>query len=102
MPQIPNFPQNLTDMHMNWHMFPGQPAQGGRVINPWPLGATEAAPGSGLEFLTFHHTFIAQFHAWYDAQPGADQAAVAPWDAVPVELKMSSTGWNATLAAAEV
>jgi hypothetical protein len=30
------------------------------------------------EFVTFHVTFIAKFHAWCDARPNADLAAIAP------------------------
>jgi hypothetical protein len=97
MPKIPNMPQSLLDEHMRWHMYPGQPQKGGRAINPWPPGAKNPAPGSGLEFLTFHRKFLAQFHAWYDKQAFADPAAVAPWPAIPPELKISSTGWNGTL-----
>jgi hypothetical protein len=93
MPAIPNYPQNLMDTHMNWHMNPGNPAAGGRAIDPWPPGATEATPGSGQEFLSFHRGYIAQFHAWYDTQAFADPAAVTPWHSIPSELKMSSTGW---------
>lgn len=93
MPTIPNYPQNLMDEHMNWHMNPGNPAAGGRAINPWPPGATEAAPGSGEEFITWHRGYITKFHAWYDTQAFADPAAVTPWHSVPSDLKMSSTGW---------
>src|SRR5579863_9438859 len=86
MPNIP-LPDNLMNEHMNWHMYPGHPEMGGRRINPWPQGATSPTPGSGLEFLTFHQNFLAQFHAWYDNQPFADPAAVAPWSQVPDALK---------------
>src|SRR5215217_173575 len=94
MPQIPNFPQNLTDEHHAWHqpgVHPGLPT---RII---PQGQA----GSGLEFLSFHRTFIAKFHAWYDAQPNADQAAVAPWNAIPSLLKQSALGWNSSRIAEE-
>lgn len=86
MPNVP-LPDNLMNEHMNWHMYPGQPEMGGRSINPWLPGATSPTPGSGLEFLTFHQNFLAQFHAWYDNQPFADPAAVAPWLQVPDALK---------------
>src|SRR5712691_6369427 len=94
MPTIQNYPQSLLDEHSNWHMHPGDPAQGGRAI--WP-----GLPGSGLEFFTFHRTFWVHFHAWYDTQPGADQAAVAPWTAIPPELKTDAVGWTPVWAAAE-
>ncbi len=54
MPTIQNYPQSLLDEHSNWHMHPGNPAQGGRAI--WP-----GQPGSGLEFLTFHRTFLVHY-----------------------------------------
>jgi len=86
MPNVP-LPDNLMTEHMNWHLYPGHPEMGGRSIDPWPPGANSPTPGSGLEFLTFHQNFLAQFHAWYDNQPFADQAAVAPWPQVPDALK---------------
>jgi hypothetical protein len=93
---IPNFPQSLLDLHHNWHV-PGAHTGGGpgRAI---PAGQ----PGSGLEFLTFHRNFVAQFHTWYDPQPFADQAAVAPWTAIPAALKNpAQTFWNSSLAGQE-
>jgi hypothetical protein len=93
MPTIANYPQNLLDEHMNWHMHPGHPELGGRTFQ---MGS----PGSGLEFLTFHRTFVMHFHTWYDVQPGNDQAAVAAWTAIPPELK-ATPYWNSTQAAAE-
>src|SRR5262245_23160534 len=96
MSLIPDFPQNLLDLHHNWHQPGAHPGGGpGRVI---PAGA----PGSGLEFLTFHRNFVAQFHAWYDTQPSADQAAVAAWTAIPAALKNPAvTFWNSNLAGQE-
>jgi hypothetical protein len=92
MPTIPNYPQALIDEHMNWHMNPGNPAQGGRAI---PAGQ----PGSGVEFLSFHQIFVGQFHAWYDTQPGNDQGLIAPtWTSVPPELQDPALGWTAALA----
>jgi hypothetical protein len=94
MPDIPNFPQNLLDLHHAWHQ-PGAHGMGGRAIPP-------GQPGSGLEFLTFHRDFMAQFHSWYDSQPFADPAAVAGWTAIPPELKdPMQTGWNPNLDAQE-
>jgi hypothetical protein len=80
MPTIPNFPENLMTEHMNWHdqTMIGMP--GGRQIPP-------GSPGSGIEFLSFHRQFLSQFHAWYDNQPFADPAAVAPWPQIPPELQ---------------
>src|SRR5262245_40825966 len=96
MSLIPDFPQNLLDLHHTWHQPGAHPGGGpGRVI---PAGA----PGSGLEFLAFHRNFVAQFHAWYDAQPSADQAAVAAWTAIPAALKNPAvTFWNSNLAGQE-
>jgi hypothetical protein len=90
VPNIPNFPQNLSDLHHAWHTPGGAHGLPPRAI---PFGQ----PGSGLEFFTFHRTYIAQFHAWYDVQPDADQAAVAAWTAIPAELKDPAvTGWDGT------
>ena len=94
MPTIPNYPQSLLDEHSNWHMHPGHPELGGRTF-------MMGSPGSGLEFLTFHRTFVTHFHTWYDVQPGNDQAAVAPWATIPPELKTAAAGWNSTWAAQE-
>jgi hypothetical protein len=80
MAEIPNFPDYLHTRHTNWHMNPGHPEIGGRKY----LAGTA---GSGQEFLDFHHQFLIDFHLWYDVQPGADLALVAPWSAIPAELK---------------
>jgi hypothetical protein len=87
MPTIPNFPQDLAHEHHAWHVPSAHPELPTRRILPPNLGA-------GLEFLTFHRDFIAQFHRWYDSQPFADQNAVAPWILVPPELKVARAGWN--------
>jgi len=95
MSLIPNFPQNLLDLHHNWHMPGSHPGLPTRVNPP-------GSPGSGLEFLTFHRNFVAQFHAWYDTQPFADQAAVAAWSFMPIQLKdPATTFWNSNLASQE-
>jgi hypothetical protein len=91
---IPNFPQNLLDMHHAWHSAGAHPPFPGRSIPP-------GQPGSGLEFLQFHRNFMVQFHAWYDSQPGADQNAVAAWSSIPPELKVGAVGWNSNLAMQE-
>jgi hypothetical protein len=110
MAQIPNFPQNLLDMHHHWHdpsMHSGSP--GGRVH---PFGTA----GGGLEFLQFHRDFVASFHAWYDTQAfgtapfnvapfqnaAAAAAAVVPWTSVPAALKNPAvTGWGSVQATQE-
>ena len=92
---IPNFPDDLLDLHHHWHVPSSHPGSGpGRVHPP-------GSPGGGLEFLQFHRDFVVTFHAWYDAQPFADQVAVAPWSEVPAELKMSGAGWTQGWADAE-
>lgn len=93
MSVIPNFPQNLLDIHHAWHSPAGHPGLSTR--------ASQFGPGSGIEFLQFHRSYAAQFHAWYDGQPGADQTAVAPWTTVPSQVKVPARGWNANLAAQE-
>jgi hypothetical protein len=86
MSLILNFPDSLLDEHHAWHMAGAHP---GYPTRTFPIGT----PGSGLEFFSFHRRFMAEFHAWYDNQAGADQAAVAAWPAIPQELKVESAGW---------
>jgi hypothetical protein len=106
---IPNFPQNLLDLHHNWHQPGAHPGPGARVH---PFGTA----GGGTEFLQFHHDFIVQFHAWYDSLPfgtapyntspfstaASAQHAVAGWTVIPPELKNGAvTGWGGTQIAQE-
>ena len=92
---IPNFPDELLDVHHHWHQPSSHPGSGpGRVH-------AAGSPGGGLEFLVFHRDFVAQFHAWYDSQPFADQSLITPWHAVPVELKTPAAGWTTGWADAE-
>ena len=95
MPTIANLPAYLHDQHMNWHMYPGQPQKGGRAF-------LSGMPGSGVEFLTFHRSYLVHFHAWYDAQQGHDASAVAAWTVLPPELKTVPAGWDANWAANEL
>lgn len=74
--EIPNFPQAFMDRHMNWHM--AMPPDG-RTI---PKGD----PGSGAQFLDFHHQFIVDVKAWYATQPGANMTKVAAWSHFPSDL----------------
>ena len=87
MPDIPNFPAHLLHEHHQWHT-------GGR--RPPALN-----PGAGLDFLMFHRNYVQKALAWYNAQPGADPAAVTPWTSIPPELKRSVLGWNSGLASDE-
>lgn len=102
MPLIPNFPQNLLDLHHHWHIPGADPGSPGRLR---PFGTA----GAGLEFLQFHRDYIAQFHAWYDTQPFGSapfnvapfqtapsaQAAVAGWTSIPAALKNPAvTNWG--------
>lgn len=64
MPTIPGFPQQCEDEHMTWHMG----AMGGFPGRAFPAGT----PGSGREFLQFHHGYMNRVLAWYAAQPGAN------------------------------
>ena len=98
MTAIPNFPEDLLDLHHHWHSPAAHPDAGpGRVH-------AAGTPGGGLEFLTFHRNFVAMFHAWYDnevftAAPfddaGLKALLVAPWHTVPAELRRTEFGWNA-------
>jgi hypothetical protein len=74
--EIPNFPQVFMDRHMNWHQ--GVPPDG-RTI-------TQGQPGSGAQFLDFHHQFVVDVRAWYATQPGADLSKMAPWNDFPADL----------------
>lgn len=94
MAEIPNFPDDLLHLHHAWHNHGAHPELPGRQI---PFGQ----PGGGLEFLTFHRNFMRSFHDWYDTQPFADPAAVAPWSAVPAELKTAALGWTQVTAGQE-
>jgi hypothetical protein len=74
--EIPNFPQAFMDRHMNWHTF--TPPDGRTV--------PEGQPGSGAEFLDFHHQFVSDVKSWYSAQPGADMSKLVAWNAFPNDL----------------
>lgn len=74
--EIPNFPQVFMDRHMNWHN--GTPPDG-RTI---PKGQ----PGSGAQFLDFHHQFIVDVKNWYATQPGADMSKMTAWTDFPADL----------------
>lgn len=70
--EIPNFPQTFMDRHMNWHMGGRNPPQG--------------QPGSGADFLDFHHKFVADVRTWYATQPGHDMSKLDPWTHFPADL----------------
>ena len=109
MAVIPNFPQNLLDLHHNWHQPGSHPGPGARVH---PFGTA----GGGLEFLQFHRDYMAQVMAWYNALPfgtapynvapfqtlASAQAAVAGWTSIPAALKNGAvTGWGGVQIAQE-
>src|SRR5579859_2573336 len=74
--EIPNFPQSFMDRHMNWHnMVPPD----GRTI-------LKGQPGSGAQFLDFHHQYITDVKSWYAAQPGADPSKMVAWAQFPAAL----------------
>ncbi len=73
---IPGFPQPFMDRHMAWHM---EPPPAGRSI-------PQTQPGSGAEFLDWHHQFIIDVKAWYGTQPGADLSKLAGWAQFPADL----------------
>jgi hypothetical protein len=85
--EIPNFPEGLLHLHHAWHRPWDHPELPGRLV-PYPN------PGSGAEFLIFHRDFMRKFHVWYDSQPFADSTAVAPWTAIPAEMRLPEFGWN--------
>ncbi|WP_144495904.1 hypothetical protein [Bacillus thuringiensis] len=78
---IPNFPEDLADLHHAWHDPCAHPGLPTRIH---PMGTDLG----GLEFLVFHRDFINKVHIWYDSQPGADPNLLAPtWTKIPPELK---------------
>jgi hypothetical protein len=75
--EIPNFPQVFMDRHMTWHMGPADP--NGRTI-------AKGQPGSGAQFLDFHHQFLIDVKNWYATQPGADPSKLDAWTDFPAAL----------------
>ncbi len=102
---IQNIPQTMIVEHINWHSRPGNPAAGGRRINPWPPFGGGPAAGSGEEFLVWHEGFVARFHQWVNNLPQGQRppaASIEAWRTIPQGLKMSMLGWNAERADDEV
>jgi hypothetical protein len=98
---ITNIPEAMLTEHVNWHTRPGNPAGGGRQINPWPPVGGGPAGGSGEEFLVWHRGYLARFHQWVQSLPQTDRpdpASIAPWQAIPQGLKMGMVGWTAARA----
>lgn len=97
MSNISNIPQAMIDEHIAWHSRPGNPAAGGRRIDPFPPFGRRPALGSGEEFLVWHRGFVQRFHQWVNGLPVNQQPpanAISPWRAIPQMLKMSMLGWN--------
>lgn len=87
--EIPNFPQTFMDRHMNWHtMTPPD----GRTI---PQGQ----PGSGAEFLDFHHQFVTDVKSWYATQASADLSKLDAWTQFPTDLAAAHSPELANFAA---
>jgi hypothetical protein len=87
---IPHFPQDLLDQHHQWHDSTAHPNLG--VLRLHPMGTK----GGGTEFLVFHRNFVAQVLAWYNTttfvtdpfdKPSQKASLVAPWTAVPGEMR---------------
>jgi hypothetical protein len=97
---IPNFPQDLLDQHHKWH----EPLEHPRLA---PLRKNlMGSPGGGTEFLVFHRNFSAQALAWFNTtnfttdpfdKPSKKASLVAPWTAIPAEMKALSeyASWKA-------
>lgn len=75
MPMV-SIPQSMLREHVNWHTRVGNPAQGGRAI---PQGQ----PGSGKEFLNWHHGFISRYKLWRK-QNG--EPTINVWSKIPSKL----------------
>jgi hypothetical protein len=74
----PNAPiGGLLDQHARWHH---QGVPGGRVI---PAGQ----PGSGIEFLTFHRSFVSRVYEACGGDISDDFSKVTPWTSVPDDLR---------------
>src|SRR5262245_23871274 len=58
---IPNFDSALLMEHSSWHM--NAPSSGGRRF-------AMGQPGSGTEFLDFHHDFMRRALNWYNEHGG--------------------------------
>jgi hypothetical protein len=89
MPAIPQFPSDLADLHHAWHQPAAHPDLPTRLH---PMGSQ----GGGNEFLTFHRDFMVMALDWYNHHvftedifddPGHKASLVAPWGAVPVEMR---------------
>ena len=87
---IPNFPEYLSNLHHHWHV-PEEHANEGLPGRIHPAGT----PGAGLEFLTFHRSFMVQAFAWFATQTFSRPLDVSPWTAIPNELKIPELGWTA-------
>lgn len=97
MSRIQNIPENMIEKHVNWHTRPGDSDNGGRSIDPWLSGSIDPTPGSGEEFLVWHHGYIQRFYEWVETLPVTerpDEAEIAAWKDIPVGLKMGMVGWN--------
>jgi hypothetical protein len=82
---IAGFPQDLLNEHHAWHHGGRRPADG--------------QPGSGLDFLTFHWHYMERARQWY-LDHGGQWQDVAPWAAIPEELKRTSL-WSSQWSADE-
>ncbi len=97
---ILNIPQAMITEHENWHMRPGNPAGGGRRINPWPPTGGGPIPGSGEEFLNWHGGYLDRFNAWVESLAANErpaEASIRPWTTIPTGFKMGMLGWNLRL-----
>jgi hypothetical protein len=91
---------NIGKRYRAWHTINGSDGFPSRQI---PMGR----PGSGREFLQFHRSLLDEFFAWNTVHHAVEAKDLAPWTAIPSELKVPETGWpipwaGADLAVAEV
>jgi hypothetical protein len=86
---IPHFPEYLSNLHHNWHEPGSHPTAGPGRIH------TAGTAGAGLEFLTFHHSFMMQAFAWFATQTFNPALDISAWTAIPNELKIPELGWTA-------
>jgi len=77
---------NIGKRYRAWHTLNGSDGFPSRQI---PMGR----PGSGREFLQFHRSLLDEFFAWNAVHHAVEAKDLAPWTAIPSELKVPETGW---------
>src|SRR5690348_10567737 len=77
---------SISDRHHAWHTPGGAHGYPSRTFPP-------GTPGSGREFLKFHHDLMGEFFAWNAVHHAAAPSDLAAWLAVPAAVKGAETDW---------